>query len=213
MLPRYNTDLNLKVVTGQTPLALAVELGQAETVERLLQRQVDPNVELGETGTVLHPATRRRDCVIVDMLVEKGVDLNIKDGKGNTALLVALKAEAAMHDPANERIVERLLDSRVGPLQRDGHSTAGVLHAAIRSGNTHIISTILDSRYGTNVNPPVDELAPESPLALAVRLGQLPSVELLLKKRCKPGFEIQGGGCRLWQRAEPCHEKTRYRRG
>ena len=82
MLPRYNADLNLKVVTGQTPLVLAVELGQAETVERLLQRQADPNVELGETGTVLHLATRRRDCFMVDSLSKRGLISTLKMARG-----------------------------------------------------------------------------------------------------------------------------------
>jgi len=40
----------------------------------------------------------------------------------------------------------------------------------------------------------VDELAPESPLALAVRLGQLPSVELLLKKGASPDSKYKAEG-------------------
>ncbi|KAK4145152.1 ankyrin repeat-containing domain protein [Dichotomopilus funicola] len=170
--PHYWADLNLKIITGQTPLALAVELGQYKTIEK-------------------------KDSEVVDLLLREGADPNTKDGNGRTPLLAVLEAEAIEHNPLNEVIVERLLHSRARPDERNANKTNTPLHAALRSGNLSIISTILGQLHGADINVTVHErparAAPLTPLALAVELDQPQSVRLLIIAGAIPDAEAKYG--------------------
>ncbi|KAK4445311.1 ankyrin repeat-containing domain protein [Podospora aff. communis PSN243] len=190
--PRYGADVNLQIRSGQTPLALAVELGQHETAEQLLERNAAPDADLGERGTALHLATERKDHQMVDLLLRGGANLNTKDGQGRTPLLAALEGEATQHDPINEKIAERLLNALAGPNERNSANTNGPLHAAVRTGNERILSKILDPCYRADLDLTVNGW--QTPLALAVELNQRHSIELLLKRGASPNAKHQRVG-------------------
>lgn len=83
-------------VSGASPLHLAVKEGCAKVVEFILEQEIDPNVRTVGGQTTLHCAcligqSRREDplglfSAIVCRLIERGVDPNLKDNLGNTAL-------------------------------------------------------------------------------------------------------------------------------
>lgn len=86
-------------VEGSQALRQAAEQGRIENARRLLDAGADVNevftrTEYGPTrevrwGSALHFALRKRQVPFVKFLIEKGADLEARDGNGKTAKVVA----------------------------------------------------------------------------------------------------------------------------
>jgi ankyrin repeat protein len=72
-----------------TPLHLAVDRGDREAVEILLNSGADPNVKDLAGGTPLHWAVASGFPDLVELLLERGADPNARDNAGNTPLHIA----------------------------------------------------------------------------------------------------------------------------
>ena len=73
----------------ETALLKAVVRGRTQTVERLLERGVDPNAVDKEGFSALILAVRRSRSTIVEMLIEAGAEVDHSDEYGMTALMAA----------------------------------------------------------------------------------------------------------------------------
>lgn len=137
---------------------------------------INPNAQNSEGRTVLIAAAARGDLEIVNVLLSRRVDLNVKDKRGYTALSHAIEAmyedvvgallDRPELDPnarglngrpalsayvwrGDKQRVEKLLalGADVNAVDNDGDAA---LHGAAQSGNVEIIRMLLDK--GANAN-------------------------------------------------------------
>jgi ankyrin repeat protein len=95
-----------------------------------------PERSLGQIGPdALAAAAARGYADVVQMLLEKGVDINGRQFVGTTAILVAASN-------ANEQIVKLLLDRHADPNIADQHGDTALM-AAVRAGSLPIVKALL----------------------------------------------------------------------
>ena len=89
LLLRYGADLNSKGKLWDTPLIQAIKNFDDGSMNMLLDTGADVNVE-GNGDYVLNVAVSSRNCQGVAALIRAGVDVNLRDKDGNTALIQAV---------------------------------------------------------------------------------------------------------------------------
>ncbi|KAE8600152.1 hypothetical protein XENTR_v10013104 [Xenopus tropicalis] len=174
-----DTFLHLTVIHGWTDTALCfISLAPAD----VLSIQND----LYQTG--LHLATYLGQLEVVEALVSKGVNLELQDRKGDTALHVACKNQ-------NLACAKALLQGPNGPqnLQLQNWKGLSCLHIATLKGNSSLISLLL--KHGADINDQ-EGTSGKTPLHLAVEmldgallthlLQQRPEVDSLMYNGCTP---------------------------
>jgi hypothetical protein len=116
----------------ESALRIAVQNANAEEVQRVVRRGVDPNVRGSHGDTILHDL---RDADMVRVLTKLGADPNLRNEYGRTPLMVA--ARMGLTD-----VVTALLDAGAQPniAQADG-STA--LSDAIEGNQIDTIAVLL----------------------------------------------------------------------
>ncbi|KAL8689625.1 MAG: hypothetical protein Q9218_004751 [Villophora microphyllina] len=169
--PEVNPNQTLRG-HGQSPLWMAVVIIDTVVMEMLLVRpDLDINQRAREGETAVYRATRWHKHEILQMLLAKGVDVNIPNGEGRTPLSVA-----AME--GNESGMRLLLD-RVG-IERDRPELCGknpLIHAA-QAGHVKCVRLLLES----GVNPHfTDETNGTTALSYAAAKGHKVVVRALLK--------------------------------
>jgi ankyrin repeat protein len=96
--------------------------GNTEGVRRLLDLGVDPGAlhregdgywDVDRDSTALHNAAWRASPATVKLLIERGAPVNMRDGKGRTALALAVKAcvDSYWKDRRSPESVEALLNA------------------------------------------------------------------------------------------------------
>lgn len=83
ILLKYDTDLNIKDIKGNTPLHLAVNKNYLEIVQVLIHNGADLNI------------IKNNNLEIITELLQNGSDPNIKDYSGRTADKVTRNHEIA----------------------------------------------------------------------------------------------------------------------
>lgn len=119
----------------------------------------------------LHKAARKGDLAAVNELVDSGVDINAKDGEGETALHKAAKSNKV-------EIVVRLLSAGADPLvsgMGPFGATGTPIHVAAKFGRVESLKALLEA----GVNPNLADPVVGTPLHLALRARRTEAVELL----------------------------------
>jgi ankyrin repeat protein len=78
---------------GSNDLFTAVEAGDAEKVEKLLDGSASPDLKGPEGRTPLHVAAEKGDMQMVQLLLDKGAQAFVKDDRGRTPLHLAARAD------------------------------------------------------------------------------------------------------------------------
>ncbi len=93
LLVKYGASINAQNNIGETPLHEAAERGHAKMADYLLSKGADINAKVTnqfeDNKTPLHYAAFGCKLGVVRLLVKKKADLNILNGKGQTALEIA----------------------------------------------------------------------------------------------------------------------------
>lgn len=152
----------------------AVEAGRVSAVKKFLDDGVDVNIRNDAGNTPLisasFPSHARKD--VIDLLLDRGADINAKSSFGLTAL-----HEAASQ--GNKEVVSRLIERGADVNAKDSIESTP-LHCAIGEGNSFSYSAILEPgrqdvvelllRHGAEADPKALELAEYREMAKVIPL-------------------------------------------
>jgi ankyrin repeat protein len=153
--------------TKQTPLHMATQMGNLETVKILLQAGASPYTKDSEQQTALHYARRLGHSEIESLIMQYA-----KQQQQNSVFLQAI----ATQDETN---LEKCLEQGFALNILDPYGNS-ILHHAIRTDTTpHILELLL--RNGVDINVQNNDL--DTPLHLAIKAQNTPLVRVLLQFR------------------------------
>jgi len=158
-LVKLGGNTNKKRWHGRTPFFIACENGHVNIVKYFIEHGgADINEKfmwqysMGEEiyfGTPLIIACRKKNdnYDMVKFLVEKGADINKKDGFGETPLFAACNITNANEN--NEKIVKYLIDHGAD-VNKEGMFKKTPLYVACESRNVNIVKYLIE--HGADVN-------------------------------------------------------------
>jgi ankyrin repeat protein len=154
----------------QTPLMLAVESGNLETVEALLDAgaDIDARNENGETS--LHKAARRDQVEIFRALISRGASVDYRSYIGDNPLT----ASSGVRGARGVELARLAIGAGVDPNQVDGPRMEVALIGAIAIKNHERLIALLE--LGASPDPQGTSV---SPLAAAIALGDQEAAALL----------------------------------
>src|SRR5262245_28567135 len=178
LLLAKGATVNARQAQGRTPLFLAAMLGDGfPTIRLLLSKGADPNLAAVNGQTPLMMAARG-NVEAMQLLIERGAEVNAKDGAGETALMAACAG-------GNARAVQ-LLIVRGADVKVMSKRNETALGFAATSGVQASVELLLVK--GADVN--VRNFRGYSPLMFAASSDALPAgiVKLLLDKGADASF-------------------------
>ena len=172
-------------------LRSAVENDHTADVAKLLARGADPNTPDERGNTLLMVAVRHKNAKLVDLLIDAGAKLNLRNKYGETAIMLA--SYNGPHD-----IVEKLY-IKGSEIKHAGWNP--LLYAAT-GGHPKIVQLLLDGGV------PIDSTSDNGTTALmmAARGNHSDTVKVLLKNGANPNISNESGGTALkWAVARQHH--------
>ncbi|MBI1183384.1 hypothetical protein GC194_03885 [bacterium] len=96
LLVDAKADVNEAGKVDMTPLMTAAMMSSPESMKILLNSGADPKFKMKNGMSILHYATWRSNCAeCVQLLIDKGVDVNEKDKNGETPMTIMMTASTA----------------------------------------------------------------------------------------------------------------------
>ena len=188
-----------------SPLADAVQHGDAEGVQALLKKKIDVNASQPDGATALHWAAYRSDAESAATLILAGANVNAKNKYGVTPLALAadqgdaavlgilLKAGANPNDPINfvnsgeTPVMHAARSAKVDAVKllvragadvnaKENWNGQTALMWAAADGDSAMVTALLE--LGADIH--AKSHAGTTPFLFAVRNGDLPSVQAML---------------------------------
>jgi len=135
------------------PIDLACLYGQREAMEVLLDHGASINRRF-LTETLLHTAAANGHAGVVELLIQRGADVNALQSN-QTSRVTPLLKNVFRENGGDEKIVRLLLEAGADPEIRIGGWSA--LSQAAGAGNISVVKTLLD--LGADVNTRTPDLA------------------------------------------------------
>lgn len=120
------TDINYKDSSGDSLLHLAIEGGNKDLVEYLIDKGVHVDSRNKEGKTPLHYSASKGKSELIEMLIDKGADVNAKDNFGDTVLDLTSTGEATY----------LLIDKGAKVIEAIDEETISTIHKAAARGVT-----------------------------------------------------------------------------
>ncbi|KAK3983830.1 ankyrin repeat-containing domain protein, partial [Cladorrhinum sp. PSN332] len=139
--------------------------GAGKTLLRLPERGADPNQRVDGGATLLTVAVNRGEAAIVQHLLERGADANLKDGDGQTPLF---HVEADGNNPSFAQLLPQKDDDCAGVRNEEMGQTAICLAAEM--GDEAIVNVLL---CHSTTDPNLSDSSSRTPLAYAPHLGNV----------------------------------------
>lgn len=165
----YSKTVNLPNADGQTPLSIAVEEKNIEKIKSLINKKMDPNSKLNEFGeTLLMWACRNSQKELVEFLLSKGANLDIKDSDGETVLA---------YSESKPEILKLLVAGGLNPNSKDSDGTP-ILIKYINIGDTDLVRLLLEKGANIKYNP---EEGYYNPVEIAIYSGNKDIIKMLIE--------------------------------
>ncbi|XP_013417088.1 serine/threonine-protein phosphatase 6 regulatory ankyrin repeat subunit A [Lingula anatina] len=182
LLLAANVNPTIRDSAGNTPLISAAKAQQVPVMRRLLQVKCAINAKNKEGMTALHYA-----CLTgmgVELLINAGADLNVKDTVGNTPIIIA----------ATEGLCKTirklcLANCDVNLCNTDQQRTA--LHYMAMKGHVECVEELLYA----GAHPDIPDAGGCTPLWHAINRNQIGVAKLLLRSNCGFGFKNYSFKC------------------
>lgn len=117
-------DINIQNIIGWTPLVSAILFDKREVTIELLKRGSEISFR-GGRNLILHCLMKFRDCDILDILVERDINFNIKDSSGNTFLHTAVSRIDLSLEMKDNIFISKLISCGTDPrIKNDGGQKA-----------------------------------------------------------------------------------------
>ncbi|KAJ9492914.1 hypothetical protein VN97_g257 [Penicillium thymicola] len=168
----WDRDIDTQNIELNASMTVAVRDGKEAIVRFLLDRGADPNNLHFQDMTVLMRASASANASVVRLLLDWGVDLEIKDNKGLTAL-----SHAAMSS-GTEAVIQLLLAKGADINNNDNENRGAVYYATSENRYTNL-PALFTSTNIRNIHQP--DLYGRTPLHVAAIRGHLQSTLTLLK--------------------------------
>ena len=165
---KLGANFNRTNLNEDTPLIIAVNNSNFESVKFLVDSGVSIDKKGGVKKTPLHIALERGDKKIVSYLIEKGADIFVRDGNSNSCLHFA--AESGMLAAISFFVHAGL---NVNTKNRQ-YKTA--LHIACMHGKKDVVKCLIDFEADVNAK----DVYGQTPLHVATAVGSLNCVNLLI---------------------------------
>ena len=155
-----------------SPLADAVQRGDRQAVQALLNKKADVNVAQADATTALHWAAYRGDAESASALVRAGANVNARNNYGVTPLALAAQQGSA---PVINLFLEMGVNAN-DPMNFVNSGETPLMHAA-RSSKVDAVATL--ARAGADVNAK-ETWSGQTALMWAAAEGDSPMVSALL---------------------------------
>ena len=170
LIEEKNVNPNAANRFGKTPLMMAAENGNTETVAYLLRRGADVNARTVAGCTALTCAADNNHPAIIAMLLDRGAFVDARSRAGHTPLLSAARY-------GNLKSMQMLLDRGADPNARDRQGRTALMRAA-EQGHEEIARALLKA----GADPSVKNARGEALLDIARRTGNERLLKLLETK-------------------------------
>ena len=178
LLLQQGADINSRGSTDATPLIMAAEEEKTDVVSLLLDQGA--NID-ATSGHLLHVVIRYSEwksaIPIIDLLLEKGADLEAQDHGGQTPLVVAIRS-------LNFEIVRFLLE-RGADLEAKDRQGQTPLMVAVQEF-PRVAVGLLKFLLENGANLEAKDNNGHTPLVIAVRDGRVGNAEFLLERGADP---------------------------
>ena len=183
----------MRVVDPWWTMEEAVRTGNVEKVRSILDSDGDVNMEVAGEIPLLIYASRYGHCDLVQLLLDRGAEVDAKNREGETALYGVFTGDYGVNvkDRLNDRlkIAKLLLDRGVDVDARSGFYGFTALYRAVNCGCVKVAELLLNG--GATVDLPTFYGA--APLHVAAKSGHFDLVRLLLNHRAEPNIRDYGG--------------------
>ncbi|XP_031569758.1 B-cell lymphoma 3 protein-like isoform X2 [Actinia tenebrosa] len=160
---------------GDTPLHIAIAQGQVPLVQYLIHIASTSGISLDIYNkmkqTPLHLAVITNQPLVIRFLIAAGVDINMPDRNGQTAIHLACQRSSV------ECLMELVNSHMAINLELKNFNGFTPLHEAVISNSPEVIKFLV--AYGANVDCK-DGKGGRTPLHYAVELELLPVIQLLM---------------------------------
>ena len=238
MLVKAGADVRVTCNFGNTCLMFAACYGHTETVRYLLRlKDVDVNHE-AEDLSALFCAVLQNHAGVVEVLIDAGADIEVKDEQGRSPLLVAsrfghlrvvevlLKAGAGMCVTDNleetcltlattynhTETVRTLLCMPEVDVNQSNTSGTTSLHHAVSQKHPDVVQVLIDAGAdieGKNCTGPTwENTHGRTPLHYACEVGELENVQMLVEAGADVSAADETGGTCLSLAADVGHTET-----
>ena len=134
ILDSENADIDAATAIGNTALIRAASSGYVDLIKLLLIRGADP-MKANWYGTALHCAAEAGQCESIRLLLDSGINVDLRDTFGRTPLHCA-------SDQRHVLAMELLLDMGADPNARDNTGVM-LIHDAVQVGDERIMRRLL----------------------------------------------------------------------
>ncbi|CAH1244879.1 ANKRD50 [Branchiostoma lanceolatum] len=175
----------------ETPLWTAAQVGNLPTIQMLIDKGTDVNMEDEDGQTSVWAASKSGHAATVEMLIAKGADVNKADKKGRTPLWVAAQND---HVSVEEKLITKGADVNIA--DKEGRAP---LWVAAQNGHIPTIETLISK--GANVN--MADKEGRTPLWVAAQKdSNLLTVETLINQGANVNMADGDGRTSLWVAAQ-----------